>query len=343
MPRNDWITIPVAAVVITAGRKSVDQPAATPIEAAAPQHPTVDVTNEGVLTIIWFVALLFAACASAQDIDSLTRAYPPSQCSSCAEWNEPQDPFKIHGNSYYVGTYGLSAILVTSPEGHVLIDAALPNSAPLILQNIRTLGFDPADIELILNSHVHFDHAGGIAAIQKISNARVAASPGSAPVLEQGRSGPSDPQYGELLDFPAVDNVERFTPGDTLRVGPIALASHATAGHTPGGTSWSWRSCESDDCLNIVYADSQTPISAEGFRYTDSATYPAALADFEHGLTVLENLECDIMFTTHPSFTSVWDKLKKGESLIEPEACRKYAARAREMVANRVSRETGDE
>ena len=82
--------------------------------------------------------------ACAQDLGSLTRSYPDFSCTSCTEWNLSQAPFRIHGNSYFVGTHGLSSILITSPEGHILIDAALPNSAPLILENIRSLGFDPA-------------------------------------------------------------------------------------------------------------------------------------------------------------------------------------------------------
>src|SRR5690606_22889772 len=120
-----------------------------------------------------------------------------------------QSPFRIHGDTYYVGTRGLAALLITSPEGHVLIDGGLPNSAPLILESVRALGFDPADIRLLLNSHVHFDHAGGIAALQHASGARVAASAASAPVLESGESEADDPQHGVLLGFPAVADVQR--------------------------------------------------------------------------------------------------------------------------------------
>lgn len=296
------------------------------------------------LVLLMLVAASFApGTVAAQDLHSLTEAYPDSVCSSCAEWNAPQEPFRIHHNTFFVGTHGLSAILITSPEGHILIDGALPNSAPSIMENIRALGFDPGDIKLILNSHVHYDHAGGIAAIQRASGARVAASPASASVLERGTSGPDDPQYGILFDIPAVANVERFTPGDTLRVGSVEVMSHATAGHTPGGTSWTWISCEANRCVNVVYADSQTPVSADGFSYTDSETYPTALADFEHGFRTLETLPCDILITTHPSASSLWERLAGGrDGLIDPQACRRYAAAAREQLARRVSRETAD-
>src|SRR5688500_18546918 len=163
--------------------------------------------------------VLSSTTACAQSGDPPTRPYPAANCANCAAWNQPQAPVRIHGNTWYVGTRGLTALLITSPEGHVLIDGALPNSAPLILANVRALGFDIRDVRLILNSHVHYDHAGGIAALQRASGARVAASRPSAPVLERGTSAAGDPQHGELLDFPPVRNVRRVADGETLRVG----------------------------------------------------------------------------------------------------------------------------
>src|SRR5919198_3963806 len=124
-------------------------------------------------------ALALAAPLAAQSTDSAS-ARRAAECPSCAEWNAPHAPVRIHGNTYFVGTNGLSAILVTSPAGHVLIDGGLPESAPLIAANIRAAGFRVEDVKLILNSHDHFDHAGGIAALQRLSGARVAASPLSA-------------------------------------------------------------------------------------------------------------------------------------------------------------------
>ncbi|HEX2187904.1 MAG TPA: subclass B3 metallo-beta-lactamase [Longimicrobiaceae bacterium] len=285
---------------------------------------------------------LASSAAAAQTGDPLTRPYPEKDCSSCAEWNEPRAPVRIHGNTYYVGTRGLAALLITSPEGHVLIDGGLPNSAPLILENIRALGFEVGDVRLILNSHAHFDHAGGIAALQRASGARVAASEPSAPVLERGASAAGDPQYGILLDFPAVPDVRRFADGETLRVGPIAVTPHLTAGHTPGGTTWTWRSCDDAGCLDLVYADSQTPVSADGFRFSDSPAYPSAVADFERGFRVLETLSCDVLVTPHPGASSLWERLERGrEGLADRDACRRYAAAARRQLARRLEAERG--
>ncbi len=291
-------------------------------------------------------ATLFAlsnTTAAAQADDPLTRAYPASACRSCAGWNQPQAPVRLHGNTYYVGTRGLTALLITSPQGHVLIDGALPNSAPLILQNVRALGFDVRDIRLILNSHVHYDHAGGMAALQRASGARVAASVPSAGVLERGTSAVGDPQHGELLDFPPVRNVRRFQNGETLRVGPIAVTAHLTPGHTPGGTTWTWRSCDGEGCLDLVYADSHSAISADGFRFSDSRAYPSAVADFERGFRTLEALPCDILITPHPSGSSLWERLERGPGgLIDREACKRYAAAGRQGLARRLQAERGN-
>jgi metallo-beta-lactamase class B len=284
-------------------------------------------------------ALLFPGSLSAQEGDSLVAAYPADICSSCEEWNLPQQGFRLFGNLYYVGTRGLAALLITSSEGHVLIDAGLPNSAPLIMQNIRRLGFHVSDIALILNSHAHYDHAGGIAAIQAASGADVAATAPSAQALRTGTAEADDPQFGVAFDFPAVRVGRIVTDGELVRVGPISLTAHLTAGHTPGGTSWSWRSCEQGRCLNFVYADSQTPVSADGFRFSDGS-YPSAVADFERGWAVLETLPCDVLITPHPGASSLWERVAAGpDGLIDTEACRRYAASARQLLERRLERE----
>ena len=279
---------------------------------------------------------------AAQRADS-TRA---AQCQSCAEWNVPQAPLRLHGNTYFVGTHGLSAILITSPAGHVLIDGALPESAPQILANITTLGFRLQDVKLILNSHDHFDHAGGLSALQAATHATVAASPSSATVLERGSSGPDDPQYGVLLLFPRVTTrVRRVADGETLRVGPLALTAHFTPGHTPGGTSWSWSSCDDrHQCLDFVYADSQSPISADGFFYTKSLTYPSGVADFERGQRLLATLPCDVLITPHPGASSLWERVAAGDTstsggLVDHDACRRFTATGAAALAKRLATE----
>lgn len=282
---------------------------------------------------------------AAQTAEPAVAGYTASQCPSCAEWNAPTPPVRIFGNVYYVGPRGLTALLLTSPEGHVLLDAGLPESGPRIAASIRALGFRVEDIKVIVNSHTHFDHAGGIAFLQRISGAAAVVRQPAASVVRAGRPGPDDPQYRSLLPYPSVSNVRTIDDGDTVRVGSIVLIAHATAGHTPGGTSWSWRSCAGESCLDFVYADSQTPISDDGFLFSRSTSYPAVLQDFEHGYATLERLACDVLITPHPGASRLWERLAARDSASAPlgdgEGCRRYAANARQQLARRLASESG--
>jgi metallo-beta-lactamase class B len=245
-----------------------------------------------------------------------------------------------------VGTDGLGSVLITSDRGHILIDGGLPASAPLIEANIRALGFRVSDVRLILNSHAHFDHAGGLAALLRDSGAEVAATDASALTLERGAAGPEDPQHGIALDFPPVPRVRRIADGDTLRVGHQSVVAYVTAGHTPGGTSWSWTSCDQGRCLEIVYADSQTPVAAEGFLFSRSSTYPDAVEDFRRAHERLARLRCDILVTPHPGASGFWERVAArtagdDHALVDPEGCRRYAETAGEQLDRRLERERG--
>lgn len=286
------------------------------------------------------------AASAARAVSTPDAASTPgaTQCSACAEWNVPQRPLRLHGNTHFVGTHGLSAILLTSSEGHILLDGGLPQSAPLIRANIEALGFRMRDVKLIVNSHAHYDHAGGIAELQRLSGATVGASEPSAPVIASGKTGPDDPQYGIDFPYPGAANVKAFTFGDTLRVGTLAIASHATPGHTRGGTSWSWRSCADGRCLDFVYADSQTPVSSDSFLFTRNTTYPTALADFERGFARLESIACDVLITPHPAASGLWQRISPTDGVptpafVDPTGCRRYAATARQALAGRLARE----
>ena len=267
------------------------------------------------------------------------RAQPKgSACAECAAWNAPQKPFRIYGNTYYVGPHGLSSILVTSGAGHVLLDGALPEAARPIAASIRSLGFRMEDVKLIVNSHVHFDHAGGIAALQRASGARVVASPWSAAVMTKTGVGRDDPQYGTIPPIAKVARVELLRDGQTFRVGQLAITAHLTPGHTPGGTSWTWQSCEASRCLGIVYADSLAPISAAGFKFTSSR---GAIQDFEKSFAFLRAAACDILLTTHPDASAFWARVEERQPMVDPDACRQLAGRAEEQLRRRIAVETG--
>jgi metallo-beta-lactamase class B len=201
------------------------------------------------------------------------RPDPPAVCDRCAAWNQPQAPFRLFGNTYYVGPRGLSSVLIVSSAGLILVDGGLPQSAPLIDASIRALGFHTEDIKLIVNGHAHYDHAGGIAALQRLTGASVAAGAAGVPALVHGKPTPDDPQATVANNgFPPIARVRGVSDGEVLRVGDVAITARAIPGHTPGSTAWSWRTCEGSRCLDAVYGDSLTTVAAKGFRFTGDAT-----------------------------------------------------------------------
>lgn len=271
------------------------------------------------------------------------------KCSSCDEWNMPIEGFKVFANTYYVGTAGLSALLITSDQGHILLDGGLTQSAPLVAANIVKLGFKVEDIKLILNSHAHYDHAAGIAALQRASGATVVSSASGAEGFALGNAVPDDPQagFGKAENaFPAVNNVSVVKDKDVVRVGPLAVQMHNTAGHTPGSTTWTWQSCVDGKCLNLVYADSISAIAAPGFRFTGDAKTPSRVEQFRNSIATVGELPCDIMITTHPMATDLAGKLKKraakpaADPFIDPQACRVLAANAMKALDARVAEES---
>lgn len=315
------------------------------------------------------VTAVAALVLSGQPSQSL-RPDPPITCDACDEWNQPREPFRIFGNAYFVGTAGLSAILITSDRGHILLDGGLSQSAPVIDANIRKLGFKTEDVKLIVNSHAHYDHAAGIAALQRASGAIVAATASGAQALQRGENTPDDPQYGFGHDanrFPPVKNVRVVKDQEVIEIAGLAIQAHDTAGHTPGSTTWTWRSCEGTRCLSLVYADSLTAVSAPGFRFTGDAKTPSRVEKFRQSIATVAALPCDIVITTHPSATNLDGKLKRRlalsesggrasgtlggrvegaerpvvDPLIDPQGCRALAAAAAKTLDARVAEETG--
>jgi metallo-beta-lactamase class B len=290
--------------------------------------------------------LLLLLCGAAISAPAAPlRPDPPKVCDSCAEWNGPREPFRVFGNTYFVGPAGLGAVLVTSAQGHILLDGALTQSAAEIDAHIRALGFRTEEVKLIVNSHAHYDHAGGIAALQRASGATVAASARGAEALERGQPTGDDPQaaFGPGPNgYPAVKNVRVVKDGETLRVGDLALTAHLTPGHTPGSTTWTWRSCEGGRCLDVVYADSLNAVSAPGFRFGDGKG-GGLEPSFRKSIATVGALPCDILLTVHPAFAQLDEKLKARtkdhDPFVDPAACRAYAAAATTRFDTRLKEE----
>jgi len=239
---------------------------------------------------------LFATVAFAQTDDPLLR---PIAADYAARWLTPQKPVNIFGNFYLIGFGGLNVGLIRTDAGLILIDGALPQAVPAIEANIRALGFDIGDVKYILSTEPHYDHASGFAALQRDSGATVLAGPMAVPVLKRGASGSEDPQMGWLDKYPGVANVRAMPDGAKIRLGNTIVMARATAGHTPGSTSWSWESCERGVCKTIVFASSLNPVSAPDYSYSDPAHAPLLTA-FRRTFAKLRKMPCDVLVSAHP-------------------------------------------
>ncbi len=236
---------------------------------------------------------------------SLSAAAASIDCVRCEAWNREQAPLRIFGNTYYVGPHGLSSVLVTSPDGHVLIDGALPQSAPLIAQHVEQLGFKMSDVKVILNSHVHYDHAGGIADLQKASGAKVIASDIAAKVLRTGKVDRNDPQFLTLKPYPGASNVEALGSRDSVNA-------------------------VSDNSFKYG-GDERYPKAA-----ADMAASIQALAAAPCDILIAAHPE----FT---GLWSIIDEQGKGDRarLVDSSACKRYAAAGKERLDKRLQDEKG--
>ena len=283
-----------------------------------------------------FVSL--AVAATVAGTGPATMAEWHAACDGKREWTDPGPPLHIYGNTYYVGTCTISALLITSPRGHVLLDAGMAESAPSVAANIERLGFKLGDVRLIGASHEHLDHSGGIAELQKRTGATVMAMPAAFNALETGVVEKEDPQVGLHPTYPGAKVGIILFDGQPLRAGPIPLTAYATPGHAPGSTSWSWRSCEAKRCVTIVYADSVTAVSADGYRFSAHDDY---VADFRRSLRAIGRLKCDLPLTPHPGASDFIDRMDGKAPLIGPGQCADYARRGSAALETRLAKEAG--
>lgn len=234
----------------------------------------------------------------------------------------PRKPFRIAGNLYYVGTRDVTSFLLTGPEGHVLIDGGYPGTAPMILKSIATLGFNIKDVKILLNSHAHLDHAGGLAELQRTSGAKLWISERDADIVASG--GAADPTIGPfrllayigLIKYPPPRVDHRFRDGAQVRLGPIMLTAHATPGHTPGCTTWAFPVQDAGRTLLAVIATDMVVLPTTSLVEPES--YPGIRADFEHSFAVLRSLPTDIYLTSHARAFSLKRKSEERATAKDP-------------------------
>jgi metallo-beta-lactamase class B len=259
-----------------------------------------------------------------------------ARCEGKDGWSDPAPPVQVFGNTYDVGTCGIVSLLVVSPNGNVLIDSGPADAAPLVAANIEALGYGLDRTKWLLTSHEHHDHVGGMAELQRLTGARLAARAEVREALESGRPSAEDPQASLDQSFPAARVDRVLADGDRIDLVQVVLAAHATPGHTPGSTSWTWRSCSQGQCYDMAYVDSITAVSGDDYRYSD---HPAYVAAFRRSLDVIAALDCDILITPHPQASALYDRLAGEQPLADPQSCRRYAENGRAALEARLARE----
>ena len=258
-----------------------------------------------------------------------------SRCKEWDSWDKPAPPVRIFGNTYLVGTCGISSILITDPAGDILIDGGTEQDADLIAANIQKLGFRLSDVKYLLHSHEHFDHVGGLAKLQRLTGAELIASPGASAALNSGLPSAGDPQAALKQTFPAARVDRTVRDGEQIRLGNTVVIAAATPGHTPGAMTWHWGSCQGGVCRQIVYADSLTPVSSDNYRFSD---HPAYLSAYRASIAKVAALDCDILLTPHPSASDMVNRLLRAD-VENPNACKDYAASLTKQLDDRLAKE----
>jgi len=227
----------------------------------------------------------------------LTLFSPAAIAQTPESWTRAIDPFRVVGNIHYVGTEDLGAWLIATEKGLILLDAPLDENAPLLLSNIRKLGFDPKDVRILLASHAHSDHIGALAALKKATGARVLLSSADAELAARGGRG--DFAFGDTITYPPVEADGNVSDGSVVRLGSTEMVALLTPGHTRGCTTWRMTVRENDQPLDVVFLCS---VTAPGYRLVDNPSYPEIFADYEKTFATLRRLDPDVFLANHAGF-----------------------------------------
>jgi metallo-beta-lactamase class B len=242
-------------------------------------------------------------------------------------WNQPVRPFRIVGNLYYVGATEIASFLITTPQGHFLLDGGFVETAPQIERNIAQLGFKIEDVKILLNSHAHCDHAGGLAELKRKTGAKLIASGPDAELLKRGGHG--DFRFGDTLTFPPVEVDQIIGDGESIQIGDQELTAYLTPGHTKGNTTWTAKINDRTKSYDVVFVGSPNTLD---YRFVEKESYPGIAADFEKTFAVLKKLHCDIFLSDHGSFFSFEQKrerLARGETpnpFIDPDGYKRFVS-----------------
>ena len=230
--------------------------------------------------------------------------------AAAAAMKAPFTPFHIIGNIYYVGSTGLACYLITTPKGNILLDTGYPDMAPMIESNIKALGFKLADTKILINSHAHIDHGGGMAQIKMDTGAQLVAMAQDAPYFESG--GHNDVIFGDRNLFPPVHVDRVIHDGDTVALGGVTLTAYLMPGHTPGNTTWTMSITDAGRNYNVVFLGTVVLLPNTDLKGTPA--YPNIGADWAKTMQALPTIPCDVFLATNAAF---FDMQKKHDSLMQ--------------------------
>lgn len=236
-----------------------------------------------------------------------------------AAWTQPFPPHRIADNLYYVGSRDLASYLITTPQGHVLINSSLEESVPLIRDSVEKLGFKFTDIRILLISHAHSDHCAGSAEILKLSGAKYYVMDEDADVVERGGAAKSRLGKGDYTQFPPAKVDHRLKDGEEVKLGGAVLVARRTAGHTPGCTTWTMKVMDGGRTLNAVIIGS--PNVNPGYILVGNKSYPAIATDYETTFSTLKALPVDLFLGAHGGYYGMeakFARLGKGEGNPNP-------------------------
>jgi metallo-beta-lactamase class B len=245
------------------------------------------------------------------------------------DWTAPFPPHRIIANIYYVGSKDLASFLITTPQGHILLNSNLESSVPMIKKNVESLGFHFSDIKILLISHAHFDHCAGSALIKQLTGAKYMVMEGDVPVVEDG--GRSDFQYRKSPDSlfkpTKVDRI--LHDGGQVHLGDVVLTARLTAGHTKGCTTWTLEARDNGKIYHVAIVGS--PNVNPGYKLVHNSRYPQIAQDYEHTFQVLKSLPCDIFLGAHGGYYEMTNKFarlgKAGSNpFVDPEGYKGYIA-----------------
>lgn len=251
-------------------------------------------------------------------------------------WRQPVEPVRIADHTWQIGTAGITALLVKTDDGALLIDGGLPQAADMLLAHMRALGVAPGDLEFILSSHAHGDHAGPIAAIQRATGARVLNNAESAVLMARG--GSDDIHFGDAIGYPPVQTDRIVHDGEVVALGDLRLTAHFVPGHTPGSIAWTWTDTRDGKPLAIAYVDSLT---APGYRLAGNPRYPRIVQDYRRSFATVRALPCDLLLTPHAD-ASGWDFADTANPQPQPMSCKAYADAAEEKLQVQLRDEEAD-